>query len=328
MHIDWEPLRAIIDSHQRFILTSHVRPDADALGSELGLAALLEALGKSVRIVNASPTPRRLSFLDPENRVLQYGVQITEAEVIDTDVHIVVDTSAWGQLAEVGTAWKKSSAVKVVIDHHVSCDALGAVEFKDVEAEATGAMIYRLADALGYPVTTKAAVPLFCALATDTGWYRFSSTTSNTLRIAAALIDAGAQPNLLYQQLYEQYSLGRVKLTGRVLSRVKLDCDGRVAYTYVRWDDYAETQTEPADTEDLVNECMRIGGTECAFILIEQSNRFIKVSFRSRTSLDVARVAEQFRGGGHKQAAGAILPGPLAEAESTVLIAMKTALGA
>jgi phosphoesterase RecJ-like protein len=328
MHIDWEPLRAIIDGHQRFILTSHVRPDADALGSELGLAALLESLGKSVRIVNASPTPRRLAFLDPENRVLQYGVQITEDEVIATDVHIVVDTSAWGQLAEVGTAWKKSNAVKVVIDHHVSSDALGAVEFKDVEAEATGAMIYRMAEALGYPVTAKVAIPLFCALATDTGWYRFSSTTSQTLRIAAALIDAGARPNLLYEQLYEQYSLGRVKLTGRVLSRVKLDCDGRVAYTYVRWDDYAETQTEPAETEDLVNECMRIGGTECAFILIEQSNRHIKVSFRSRTTLDVARVAEQFRGGGHKQAAGAILPGPLAEAESSVLNAMKTALGA
>src|SRR5579871_5879698 len=107
MHIDWEPLRAIIDRNQRFVISSHIRPDADALGSELGLAGLLEQLGKSVRIVNASPTPRRLGFLDPTSRILQYGVSVTEAQVLDTDVHIVVDTSSWVQLSDVGRALKK-----------------------------------------------------------------------------------------------------------------------------------------------------------------------------------------------------------------------------
>ena len=283
-------------------------------------------LGKSVRIVNVSPTPRRLAFLDTESLILQYGANATEAAVIDTDVHIVLDTSSWVQLSDVGRALKKSQAVKVVIDHHVSADDLGAVEFKDMEAEATGALICRMAKALGWPLTTPIAEALYCAIATDTGWFRFSSTSSATMRTVADLIDAGARPAPLYEKLYEQYTAGRVRLTGRVLSRVKLDCDGKLASTHVRYDDYAETQSEPADTEDLVNECLGIAGTHCAAIFIEQSNHQIKVSFRSRTDLDVAKVAEQFRGGGHKQAAGAILPGPLADAQAKVLTAMKAAL--
>src|SRR5262249_19254890 len=156
------------------------------------------------------------------------------------------------------------------------------------------------------------AEALYCAIATDTGWFRFSSTTSSTMRIIGDLMDQGAEPPRLHQKLYEEHTLGRLRLTGRVLSRVTLECGGRLACTYVLWDDYAETQSEPPDTEDLVNECLEVSGTECAAIFIEQSNHQIKVSFRSRTTLDVAKVAELFRGGGHKQAAGAILPGPLA----------------
>ena len=326
MEINWEPLRDIIAANQRFVLTSHVRPDADALGSELALAGLLRQLGKDVRIVNVSPTPKRLIFLDPTGTVRQFGVSITEEEVLATDVLMVVDTSAWVQLSDLAKVWKKSTAKKVVIDHHVSSDDLGAVDFKDVKAEATGALIFRLARAMNWALTPEIAASLYCAIATDTGWFRFSSTTSGTMRIIGDLIDAGARPPLLYEKLYEQYSLARLRLVGRVLSRVKTECDGRLAYTYVRWDDYAETQAEPADTEDMVNECLGVAGTQCAFILIEQSNHQIKVSFRSRTDLDVAKVAEQFRGGGHKQAAGAILPGPLAEAQANALAAMRAAL--
>ena len=324
MPIDWEPLRDIVEAHQRFVLSSHVRPDADAIGSELGLAALLESLGKNVRIVNPSATPATLAFLDPDRRVLKIGEGMTQQEAADTDVHIVLDTSAWAQLQDVGTAFRESGAVKVVIDHHVSSDRLGAIEFKDTDAEATGALIVRMADALGWTLPPQAVTPLFCAIATDTGWFRFSSTRGETLRDAARLIDAGAQPHLIYQSLYEQFSLARIRLAGCVLSRV--ECDGRLAWTSVKQSDFAETGAVPADTEDLVNECLRIAGTQAAFIAIEQQNKSIKVSFRSRTDLNVAAVAEQFGGGGHKQASGAVLPGPLAVATKRVLAAMNQAL--
>ncbi|MBI5757524.1 MAG: bifunctional oligoribonuclease/PAP phosphatase NrnA [Planctomycetales bacterium] len=326
MAIDWEPLRSIIAANQRFVLTSHVRPDADALGSELGMAGLLEHLGKDVRIVNASPVPSRLAFLDPDKKVKQLGAEVTEAQALETDVHMILDTSAWGQLAEMGRVFKRTSAVKVVIDHHATAEDLGAIYFKDVESEATGALVFQAAVALGIPITPQIARALYCAIATDTGWFRFPSTTGETMRTIGRLMESGAEPWSLYQSLYEQNSMGRMKLCSRVLSRIKLDCGGRLASTFVRWDDYAETASEPADTEDLVNECLTIVGTVAAFIAIEQSNRNIKVSFRSRTPIDVAQVAQQFGGGGHKQAAGSIMPGPLVDAQTKVLAALTTLL--
>jgi len=326
MTIDWESLRPILETNSRFVLSSHVRPDADALGSELALAGLLEDLGKSVRIVNPSASPDTLLFLDPDGRIQKIGDGATAEETLQTDVHIILDTSAWGQLQGVGDVLKKTEAVKVVIDHHVSADDLEAVEFKDTQAEATGAMIFRMAKTLGYPVTRKIAVPLFCAIATDTGWFRFPSTTSDTLHIAAELIDAGAEPAVIYQLLYERFSPARLRLAGRALGRVTLDGDGRLAYVWVMQADIKEVGARPVDTEDLVNECLRIDGAECAFIAIEQPNGRIKVSFRSRTGLNVAAVAEQFDGGGHKQAAGAILPGPMESAKQQVLTAMLAAL--
>ncbi len=324
MTVDWAPLGEIIEQHHRFVLTSHVRPDADAIGSEMGIARVLKALGKDVRVVNQSPTPPRLAFLDPEGEIRQFGKTITAEETLDTDVHIVLDTSAWGQLQDTGKVFAKSSAVKVVIDHHVSSDDLGAREFKDTTAAATGELVYQLAVALGYQIDQLAAEALYCAIATDTGWYRFPSTTGETMQIGAALIALGANPAALYERLYEQFSLPRMRLAGRALQRITPEFDGALAHTYVRWDDYQETGAVPPDTEDLVNECMRVAGTRCAFILIEQSNRQVKCSFRSRVGINVAAVAEQFGGGGHQQAAGAILNGPISEARKKALDALKS----
>ncbi len=296
------------------------------LGSELALALLLEGLGKTVRIVNPSAIPDNLLFLDPTNRIMKIGKEISPEEVLETDVHIILDTSAWVQLVDVGRVLKKTKAAKVVIDHHVSSDDLGAVEFKDTEAEATGALIVRMADALDLELTREIAVPIYCAIATDTGWFRFSSTTGETMRTIGRLIDLGAKPHLVYEQLYERNSLARVLLAARVLAGIQLECDGRLAYIVVKQADFDATQAKPVDTEDLVNETLKIAGTQTAFIAIEQANQTVKVSFRSRTDLNVAQIAEEFGGGGHKQAAGAVLPGPLNKAVILVLDAMKKAL--
>jgi phosphoesterase RecJ-like protein len=326
MVIHWEPLREILHSNRRFVLSSHVRPDADALGSELGLAAILESMGKEVRIVNPSAIPQTLQFLDPTGRIHKIGDTIKPEAVADTDVHLIVDTSSWAQLQDVGHVFRRTPARKVVIDHHASSDDLGALEFKDIQAEATGVLILEMADALDLTIPPAVAMPLFCAVATDTGWFRFASTRESTMRVAARLIELGARPDVIYRQLYEQYSLGRIRLAGIVLSRVTLDCDGRMAYTWVEAADFARSGARPVDTEDLVNECLKIAGTQCAFIAVEQLNKSVKFSFRSRTGIDVAAVAEQFGGGGHKQAAGATLPGALDEATQRALAAMRSAL--
>lgn len=326
MSIDWAPLGEIIEAHQRFVLSSHKNPDADALGSELALAQMLESRGKSARIINPSASPDTLLFLDPEKHIKKLGAEADDQEVLDTDVHMILDTSAWQQLRNVGPLFRKSKAVKVVIDHHVSSDDLQALEFRDVTSEATGTLIYQMARSLGFDITREIAVPLFCAIATDTGWFRFSSTKSSTYRIAADLIDAGVQPAALYEQLYERRSAARIRLAALALGRLTLECEGRLAYTWVQQSDFAASKAKPVDTENLVNECLTIAGTECAFIAIEQANREIKVSFRSRSEMNVEGIATQFGGGGHKQAAGATLPGPLSEAREKVLAAFRAAL--
>jgi phosphoesterase RecJ-like protein len=221
---------------------------------------------------------------------------------------------------------EKTTARKVVIDHHVSSDALGAEEFKDVTAAATGVLITELARFMDLVPAADVAAALFCAIATDTGWFRFSNTDSRTMQSAAWLIEHGARPQMLYQQLYERSSLARLKLHGRVLDRVDVECDGRLAHTYVLRKDFKETGSHPSDTEDLVNECLTIEGTEVAIIVVEQQSKQAKVSFRSRTDLDVAAIAERFGGGGHKKASGAMLPGPLMEARETVLQVIRDAL--
>lgn len=323
MKIDWTPFLALIDSSQRFVLTTHVRPDADAIGSEVAMAGLLKQLGKEVRIINASPVPPRLGFLDPDKMCLQLGKQVNDEEALEADAHVILDTSAWSQLAEVGRVFQKTAAKKVVIDHHAFAEDLGALNLKDTSAEATGALVFQFARAARLTVTRPIAEAMFAAIATDTGWFRFSSTTSETLRTAASLIDAGVQPSLLYKTLYEQYTLGRIKLAGRVLNRMMVDCDGRLAWTYVTLVDYRETGAQPPDTEDLVNECLTVGDVEAAFILIEQYNGNVKASLRCRGNHDVSTIAGQFGGGGHKQAAGAMLPGPLADTQAKLLPAMK-----
>ncbi|HUQ69184.1 MAG TPA: bifunctional oligoribonuclease/PAP phosphatase NrnA [Planctomycetaceae bacterium] len=326
MSIDWRPLQALISANQRFVITSHVRPDADAIGSEIGLACALQQLGKSAQIVNVSPTPPNLRFLDPNDAILQLSAGAVTEAVLAADVHLIVDTSAWGQLSDIGRVFRESTKPRAVIDHHVSADDLGAQEFKDTARESTGGLIFELSEVLGVTLTAEAATALFAAVATDTGWYRFSATTGQTLRVAGALIDRGARPDAIFRELYEQATLARLKLAGRVLSRVTLDCAGQLAYTTAQWSDFEELGALASDTEDLVNEGLKIAGTKAAFIAIELQNRQVKVSFRSRNDVNVAAVAEQFGGGGHRQAAGATLPGPFADAVQRALTAMRTAL--
>ena len=163
------------------MLTSHVRPDADAIGSEMGMKGLLEQLGKTVTIVNPSATPDHLQFLDPEKTIQKLGADIKPKLARDTDVHMVLDTSAWQQLNDMRAVLEKTTAKKVVIDHHVSSDDLGAIEFKDVTAAATGVLIAELARFLDLTPSADDAEAIYCAIATDTGWFRFSNTDSRTL---------------------------------------------------------------------------------------------------------------------------------------------------
>ncbi len=326
MSINWPRFVEIVRSHQRFMLVSHMRPDCDALGSELGMAGILDALGKQVRIVNGQPTPPNYQFIDPQKRIKAIHVDVQPADLNDVQLLVVLDTSARAQLGPMADVVRASRAQKIVLDHHVSSDDLGAEQFKDVQAEATGRLVLQAAQQLGVKLTQEIATPLFAAIATDTGWFRFASTTGDTYRAAGALVDRGARPNEIYNSLYEQDTLARLNLIGRVLARAKTELDGRLIITAVSEDDFKATGAIPPDTEDVINLTLNVRGTQVAVILVEQPNGDAKVSFRSRSQVDCSQIAEQFGGGGHKAAAGTFVKGPLAEAQTKVLNAVRAAM--
>jgi phosphoesterase RecJ-like protein len=218
-----------------------------------------------------------------------------------------------------------------VIDHHVSQDDLGAELFKDTTAEATGRLIVDAARALKVTLTPEIATPLFTAVATDTGWFRFGSASGDTYRCGGALVDAGAKPSAIYKQLYEQDTLARLRLIGRTLAHAETELNGRLIYTNVSQEDFAATGALPSDTEDVINMTLQVGGTEVAVICVELADGGVKFSFRSRpaasgTQIDCSRVAEQFGGGGHKAAAGATLLEPCSTALPKVLDAVRRAM--
>lgn len=326
MPIDWPRFAEIVRANERFLLTSHIRPDCDALGSELGMAGVLESLGKSVRIVNGHKTPPNIAFIDPQKKIQTLHDNVRPDELTDVQVLMILDTSAWAQLGPMSEVIKASKAHKVLVDHHVGEDELGAEHFKNTSAEATGRLVVEAAEALGVALTPEIAMPLFAAIATDTGWFRFGSAKSGTYRTAAKLIDAGARPDDIYRALYEQDTLARVKLRGEILAHTAAELDGRLAHTYVLREDFAKTGALPSDTEDVINMALAIAGTQVAVILVEQETGGFKISFRSRCAVDCNQVAAQFGGGGHKAAAGAFVPGTLAEAQPRVLDAVRAAM--
>jgi bifunctional oligoribonuclease and PAP phosphatase NrnA len=327
MSINWPRFEEVIRAHERFLLVSHIRPDCDALGSELGMAGVLEALGKHVRIVNGQATPPNYLFIDPTQRIKAINVDVQPAELDDVQVLMVLDTSAWAQLGPMADVVKTTKAKKVVVDHHVSSDDLGAELFKNVEAEATGRLVLEAAQHLKVKLTAEIATPLFAAIATDTGWFRFGSARGDTYRAAATLIDAGAKPSDIYKSLYEQDTIARLNLIGRTISRAKVELDGQLIHTTVLQDDFKATGALPSDTEDVVNMTLTVGGTLAAVIMVEQRDGGFKISFRSRTpAVDCAKLAEQFGGGGHKAAAGAFVPGPVEVAQAKVLDAVRAVM--
>jgi len=326
MPIDWTPFVKSVRDHRRFLLTTHIRPDPDGLGSMLGLAETLEGMGKEVRMTVSGKWPPRYTFMDPDRHIKSFvppGDEFRESEVV-----VVLDTGTWNQLAEFGTFLKGRAVSRFVIDHHLSQDDLGATRLVDTTAEATGRLVYDAIEALGRPLTPRAANALYAALATDTGWFRHKNTTSKTHDLAAKLMQAGADTTALFDQIYEQNTLPRLRLHGLALERLETVENGKVAHTEIRVADYAATGAIPADTEDLVNYTRSIAGVEVGLFFMEQPAGGVKVSFRSRQKIDVARIAEKFGGGGHRLASGATIAATLPDAKARVLQVVHEALAA
>jgi bifunctional oligoribonuclease and PAP phosphatase NrnA len=324
MPINWKPFVDLVHAHQRFLLTTHVRPDGDGIGSILALGDVLQQMGKEVRLVILSSFPPRYRFLDPDHKIEVFAKPGDAWK--NCDAVIVMDTGTWNQLGDFGPFLRGLAVSKVVVDHHVTQDDLGALQLVDVKAEATGRLCYEAIQALGQSLSAKSANDLLVALGMDTGWFQHSNTTAASFALASELVKAGARPNPISDQLFQNSPLARLKLKGIMLERLQVTCGGFVAHTDIRLADYAATGATPADTEDLVNYTRSVAGVEVGLLFMEQPKGGVKVSFRSRSKVDVARLAESFGGGGHQRAAGATIHVSLEDARTRVLAAVTDAL--
>jgi phosphoesterase RecJ-like protein len=277
--------------------------------------------------VNVSHTPPRYDFLDKDGVLFEhFGTKVQPRDLADREVAIILDLSAWNQLGDMAEFIRGFPGPRVVVDHHVSQDDLGAIFLKDTSAEATGTLVMSAIRSLGGTLTRDVATGLLTAIAMDTGWFRHTNTRPRTLRAVAELIESGAEIASIYQSLFERNTLGRLRLMGETLSGLRTDFEGKIAYATISREDLERTGSIPQDSEDLVDFTMSLRGVQVGILFIEQARGGVKVSFRSRNGLDCAQLAASLGGGGHRAAAGATLPGPLAASIGRVLEVVRQAL--
>ena len=290
-----------IQSAASLLIVTHARPDGDGLGSMAALAGCAKTAGKTVTTLVPDRLPQRYEGLFPEPPAV--GSERFAALAAEVDAIVIVDTCAFAQLDGLVDTLKSVREKVVVIDHHATAGDVGAAQWVDPSAAAAGVMVGELVDALGWDVPVEAAEALMTAVTTDTGWFRFANTDGRCLRAVAAWVDAGVRPAVLYKRIYQSDRPERLRLMTRVLDRIELHCGGALAVMTIRKADFEQTGAREDETENLVNEALRIGAVETAIILVENSD-CVRASLRSRDAIDVASIAKEFGGGGHQRAAG------------------------
>ncbi|MDO4557658.1 MAG: DHH family phosphoesterase [Planctomycetia bacterium] len=341
--LDGNLLMSVLRRCETWIVTTHVRPDADAIGSAMAAVRLIEKMGRRARLVADFSLTPKLQFLDPDARLERLGENVTvesltaSAEPPGTTGILVVDMSSWSQMGGFADVFRNFRGPKVIVDHHLESVKFDpeVMIFRDSDASAAGELLLRLIQTATEPMISldaSLAVPLFAALATDTGWFRFDSVTSTTYRSAATLMEAGAEPATIYRAIYEQESFAGRRLLGRFMDHIELHFGGRLATVCLSRDDFAQTGALRSDCEDMVNEPLRIRGVQIVVFLSEQEPKpgqtpEIRLSFRSSCDFNCAEFAkEQFGGGGHAAAAGATSFVSLEQTLRQILSAMEPIL--
>ncbi len=310
----FEEIGRILREHQRFAVLSHVRPDGDALGSQLAVALSLKQLGKEVRVWNEDGMLEKYSFL-PRAELLTKPPSTSEV----VDVAIALDTAIQNRL---GTALAavRSAKIWVNIDHHLSNPCYGDVVYVDPVAPATAEIVFRLIKSQGLPFNHDIAENLYAAISTDTGSFQYPQTSAHTFEIAAELIRAGLDVGRLSQQLYENYPRRRLELLRELLRTMRFEHGGRVASFSLSARTATELGVLPEDNEGLIDQLRAIRGVIVAVFFEELAEGKVRVSMRSKSdAVDVCAICQKFGGGGHTLAAGARVRGTLAEVEKRVL---------
>ncbi len=317
---DLAEIAAILRAGESFLLTSHINPDGDAVGSMLAMKRLLEAMGKrDVACTLADPIPAIYSWLPGAGSIQQSDGTLSTQKIV-----VLLDASRRSRMGSVDALLGPDSQL-LVLDHHADEEPDGDLIAGDASYAATGEVVAELFEACGIDFDPISAEALYVAITTDTGSFRFPSTSPRTHRVAAKLMEYGVDISRIACRVFDSMSPERFRLMVRVLDRMRITDGGRVAYTEVDELDLEETGAKSEDLNNLVNYGRNIDGVIVS-VLFKHKNGSTKASLRSTPDFDAARVAACFGGGGHKAAAGATLEMPLAEARDTVLACIRTTL--
>ena len=301
-----------IEQRDRFVLTSHARPDGDAIGSALACCQILRAMGKQADVVLRDGVPRIY-------RALPFADQVLQANRVgrNYEAAIILECDSVNRTRLEGL----EDRFLINIDHHVSGRPFAHVNWIDPHAVATGEMVFRLAGEAGTPFSPEMATCLYTALMTDTGSFMFQGTNEHTFALARELVLAGADPSHCARNIYFAHSVAKMRLLGEALRN--LNTEGHVGWTWVTQEQMERCAAKEEDCEGLVNYVLSIGEVEVAAFFRELPDGRFRLSLRSKGKLDVARVAEGFGGGGHECASGCSIDGPLAHGVHRVLESLR-----
>ncbi len=320
---------------QRPLLLSHIKPDGDALGSLAAMRSMLQSMNCDPRAVLFDPMTTRYALFLRYPPIPVWNAKTGDALLADRDSVIILDACTYQQLEPLAEWLRTTKLPRLAVDHHVTRDDLAGEYLIDESAAATCLILFEWAlatDRLSI-LPHDAREALFVGIATDTGWFRHSNTDERALRAAGELVAAGVRPHELHQQLFLQETPARVRLLGVALQTMQLFAEGRLSVMRLSSPDFQAAGASSADTEDIVNEPLRIGDVVVSVLLVEQGDGSVRVNFRSKPpltrgdrDLDVAAIAASFSGGGHARAAGARLPGPFSAACEKIIARLKIEL--
>ena len=307
----------LIEKKDRFAITSHVRPDGDSLGSSLGLYWLLKAVNKDVEVIMRDPAPHAYQQLPGAGTI-----RVTPGIDRPYDAVFVIECS---DIDRPGLIDLEKQFV-VNIDHHSTTELFGAINWIDSTASAVGEMIYNLCKATGVRVTKEVAECVYTALLTDTGSFHYSNTTERTFKIASELVRTGVRPAKTAEAIFGSYQWPKLELFSQVLATAKRDETGHVAWMRQTIEMQEQTHATDDDADGFVNYPLAIGEVEAAALFKECSPGIYRTSLRSKGDVNVAKIAEQFGGGGHRNAAGCTLHGALEEVERRLVPLLQDAV--
>lgn len=308
-----------LQERRSFILTSHARPDGDAIGSQLSLALALRAIGKTVRIINKDQIPAQYRHF-PSVSDIEYATEATGP----ADAVVTLECS---DISRPGVAGLADYFV-INIDHHLGNEMYGGVNWFDGSAASCTEMVADIIDALGVTWTPEIAQHLYLGIATDTGGFRHGPISARTFEACRRITEAGVEPAAMAREIFDSFGIGRVKLTGEMLSRMELHHGGRLAVLEFNDELLARCGASVDDTEGLVN--LPLGANEVLAVALfkRQADGSCRVSLRSKPAVDVRGVASKWGGGGHRNAAGATLSGPIDQLKSAVVSELGKAIDA